>query len=74
MAKAARSIEAIDVVPNNLAVSQLQEVHGAALDLCAAILSYLTIVIKDINMGLLSMSLSLVLPYLRKRGTHIGLW
>ena len=58
--KAARSIKGIDLVPTHLATAQLHEVHNAALDLCAAILSYLTIVIQDINMGALGIYLLLV--------------
>jgi hypothetical protein len=56
MEKAAKSIKDIDSVPTNLAVDQLNEVRNAALDLCTAMLSYLTIVIQDINMGMLRIS------------------
>jgi hypothetical protein len=55
MAQAAKSIKAIDLEPTSLAAEQLREVHNAAFDLCTAILSYLTIVIKDINKGMLRM-------------------
>lgn len=72
MAKAARSIKAIDIVPTNLAVEQLHEMHNAALDLCTAILSYLTIVIKDINMGMLRMYCRHCRLTCRKHIYHVG--
>ena len=51
MDKALVSIQTIDFVPINLTVSQSCMVYSVALDLYTIILSYLIIMIKDINMG-----------------------
>lgn len=56
VSKAAENIQKIDLIPTNLALEQLSAVHCAALDLCTAILSYLTILIRYVNMGVLGMS------------------
>jgi alpha-D-ribose 1-methylphosphonate 5-phosphate C-P lyase len=72
MAQAAKSIKAIDFVPTSLDIEQLREVHKAALDLCTAILSYLTIVIKDINKGMLRMYCCHCRLTCRERIYHVG--
>jgi hypothetical protein len=57
VSKATRFIKTIDSVPTHLATPLLRAIHCAALEICTAILSYLKIVITDINMGVLRMSL-----------------
>lgn len=57
VSKAADEIQKIDPISTSLAVPQLRAVHCAAFDLCTAILSYLTTLIKYINMGILGIAL-----------------
>jgi hypothetical protein len=53
IAKAAGEIGVIRAIPPGLAILQLHGAQCAALDLCSAMLDYLTTVIQYINMGVL---------------------
>ena len=57
IAKAAGEIGVIRAIPPGLAILQLHGAQFAALDLCSAMLDYLTTVIQYINMGVLGTSL-----------------
>jgi hypothetical protein len=63
-------IKTIDSVPTHLPAPLLDAIYCAGLELCTAILSYLKIVIMDIDMGVLRMSL-LLESYLENTATTL---